>query len=62
MKVSRPQFYEIKRAFKTGGLDALSEGLSVVTLTRYLGHSSPDIAYRVYVNEIPKNIGKTLSK
>jgi len=40
----------------------LSVGVSVNTLARYLGHSSPDTTYRVYAHEISENLGDGLER
>jgi integrase len=40
----------------------LSVGVSVNTLARHLGHSSPDITYRIYAHEISENLGDGLER
>ena len=40
----------------------LSVGVSVNTLARYLGHSSPGITYRVYAHEVSENLGDGLER
>src|SRR5450759_3692108 len=40
----------------------LSVGVSVNTLARYLGHSSPDITYRIYAHEISENLENGLER
>ena len=40
----------------------LSVGVSVNTLARHLGHSSPDITYKKYAHEISENLGDGLER
>ena len=48
-----------RHSFASGMID---EGVSIVTLARYLGHSSPDITFRVYAHEIRENLGEDLAR
>jgi integrase len=40
----------------------LSVGASVNTLARHLGHSSPQITFRIYSHEISENLGDALDR
>lgn len=41
---------------------AISAGLNIVTLSRNLGHSTPDVTLRVYVHEIVETVPQAMEK